>query len=57
MKKIELEKKAYQKPEIACYQMESCLLVNGLSGANEEDKEIGGFEEDDDDPFSDGGGK
>lgn len=55
MKKIELEKKAYLKPEIACYQMESCLLVNGLSGVNEDNTEIGGFDEDDDDPF--GGGK
>lgn len=55
MKKIELEKKAYQKPIIVCYQMESCLLVNGLSGFNNDDDEIGGLEEDDDDPF--GGGK
>lgn len=59
MKKIELEKKEYLRPEIACYQMESCLLA-GLSGWDEETPDgnegQGGFSEDDeDDPF--GGGK
>lgn len=59
MKKIELEKKIYRKPEIACYQMATCLLA-GSPGWDEEtpggNTEQGGFSEDDeDDPF--GGGK
>lgn len=60
MKKIELKKKEYLSPEIACYQMESCLL-EGSPGWDEEtpggNTEQGEFlEDDDDDPFG-GGGK